>query len=162
MNRQLFRCGFTAALVLFVSVERLTAALSMTTSASAVSIPIVTTDYNASSGVAQVTVIAPQTLTITSTTSTWTLSVRAGTATFSFTASSGDPNPNKPAADLAVRTPATSSTWLALTSSNQVLSTGAKAARGQVRAVDYRLTSNLKTDPPGTYSIAVIYTLTTP
>ncbi len=155
-------CRFVVALLFLSEAGRLLAALSMSTSTSAVSIAVATTNYNAATGAAQVIVTAPQTLTITSNSSTWTLSVRAGTATFSFTASSGDPNPNKSAADLAVRAPATSSTWLALTSSNQVLSTGPKAPGGQTRAIDYRLNSNLSTDPPGTYSIAVIYTLTSP
>ena len=143
-------------------VENLFAVLTLTTSTTSVSIPFATTDYNASTGAAQKISTGPQTLTIKSTTATWTLSVRALAATFTFAASSGDPNPNKPAADLSVRAPATSSAWLVLTTSNQVLSTGPKAAGNQTRVLDYRLNSNLSTDPPGTYSISVIYTLTSP
>jgi len=79
-----------------------------------------------------------------------------------FTPTAGDPNPNKPAADLAVRAPATSATWLALTTTNQVLSTGPKSASNQTRALDYRLNSNLNSNPPGKYTISVIYTLTSP
>jgi hypothetical protein len=143
-------------------VGSLFAALTLTTSTNSVSIPFATTDYNASTGVAQVTRTSAQTLTIISDKKTWTLSVRAMTSTFSFIPSLGDPNPNKPAADLAVRNPATSSTFVALTTSNQVLSTGPKSASAQTVNLDYRLNSNLSTNPPGTYTISVIYTLTNP
>ncbi len=151
-----------ACLASFLFVGSLFATLTLTTGTSSVSIPFATTDYNRSTGVAQVTRTSAQTLTITSTTSTWTLSVRAMTSTFSFAPSLGDPNPNKPAADLAVRAPATSSSFIALTTSNQVLSTGPQSASAQTRALDYRLNSNLSSNPPGTYTISVIYTLTSP
>jgi len=146
----------------FLIVRSLFAALTLTTSTNSVSIPFATTDYNASTGVAQVTRTSAQTLTIISDKKTWTLSVRAMTSTFSFTPSLGDPNPNKPAADLAVRNAATSSTFVALTTSDQVLSTGPKSASAQTVNLDYRLDSNLSTNPPGTYTISVIYTLTNP
>lgn len=138
------------------------AVLTLTTNTSSVAIPFLTTDYNSSTGAAQVIKTSAQTLTIKSTTNTWTLTVRALTSTFSFAPSLGDPNPNKPAGDLAVRAPATSLTWLALTTTNQVLSTGPKAAGNQTRVLDYRLNSNLSTNPPGMYTISVIYTLTSP
>jgi hypothetical protein len=143
-------------------VQNLFAALNLTTSTNSVSIPFATTDYNSSTGAAQIIKTSAQTLTILSSSSTWTLSVRALTSTFSFTPSLGDANPNKPAADLAVRAPATSSTWLVLTTTNQVLSTGPRSASNQTRSLDYRLNSNLSTNPPGTYTISVIYTLTSP
>ena len=118
--------------------------------------------YNASTGVAQVTRTSAQTLTIISDKKTWTLSVRAMTSTFSFTPSLGDPNPNKPASDLAVRNAATSGTFVVLTTSDQVLSTGPKSASAQTVNLDYRLNSNLSTNPPGNYTISIIYTLTNP
>ena len=148
--------------VSLIPLLNLSATLTLTTSTSSISIPFLTTDYNASTGAAQVIRTSAQTLTIKSTTGTWTLSVRALASTFSFAPSLGDLNPNKPAADLSVRAPATSSTWLVLTTTNQVLSTGPKSASDQTRALDYRLNSNLSTDPPGTYTISVIYTLTSP
>lgn len=152
-----------AVISLFLGpVSCLVAALTLTTNTTSVSIPFATTDYNASTGAAQITKTSAQTLTILSTTNTWTLSVRALAATFTFTPSLGDPNPNKPAGDLAVRAPATSATFLALTTSNQVLSTGPKSASNQTRVLDYRLSSNLNANPPGTYTISVIYTLTSP
>ena len=109
-----------------VAVPSLFAILTLTTNTNSVAIPFLTTDYNSITGAAQIIKTSAQTLTIRSTTATWTLSVRALTATFAFAPSAGDPNPNKPAADLAVRAPATSATWLALTTTNQVLSTGPK------------------------------------
>jgi len=146
----------------FIFVRSLFAALSLTASTNSVSIPFAATDYNASTGFAQVTRASAQTLTIISDKKTWTLSVRAMTSTFSFSPSLGDPNPNKPATDLAVRAPATSSTFIALTTSDQVLSAGPKSASAQTVNLDYRLDSNLNTNPPGTYTISVIYTLTNP
>ena len=156
------RALIVVAWLCLLPVQNLSAALSLTTSTNAVSIPFATTDYNSSTGAAQLIKTSAQTLTIVSTSSTWTLSVRTLTSTFSFTPSLGDPNPNKPASDLAVRAPVTSSTWLVLTTTNQVLSTGPKSNSNQTRAIDYRLNSNLSTDPPGTYTISVIYTLTNP
>lgn len=144
------------------AVPSLFAALTLTTSTNSVAIPFATTDYNKTTGVAQITKTSAQTLTILSSSATWTLSVRALTATFSFAPSAGDPNPSKPAGDLAVRAPATSATWLVLTTTNQVLSTGPKSASNQTRALDYRLNSNLNSNPPGTYTLSVIYTLTSP
>lgn len=143
-------------------VQNLFAALILTTSTNAISIPFATTDYNSSTGAAQLIRASAQTLTILSDKNTWTLSVRAQTSAFSFIPSFGDPNPNKPASQLAVRAPATSGNWLALTTTNQVLSTGPKSSSNQTRSLDYRLDSNLSTDPPGTYTISVIYTLTNP
>lgn len=145
-----------------VVVPRLFATLTLTTNTNSVSIPFVATDYNASTGAAQIIRTAAQTLTILSTSKTWTLSVRALTSTFSFIPSSGDPNPNKPASNLAVRVPLFSSNWTVLTTSNQVLATGPKLGTAQTRPVDYRLNSNLNADPPGSYSISIIYTLTEP
>jgi len=145
-----------------VAVPSLFAALTLTTSTNSVAIPFATTDYNKTTGAAQITKTSAQTLTILSSSATWTLTVRALTATFSFAPSAGDPNPSKPAGDLAVRAPATSSSWLVLTTTNQVLSTGPKLATNQTRVLDYRLNSNLNSNPPGTYTISIIYTLTSP
>ena len=141
---------------------KLFATLTLSVDVSTVSIPFLTTNYNLSTGAAQVIKTSAETLTIKSTTGTWTLSVRALTSTFSFIPSLGDPNPNKPAADLSVRAPATSSAWLSLTTSDQVVSTGPKSSNNQTRTLDYRLNSNLSSDPPGTYTISLIYTLTSP
>lgn len=143
-------------------VQNLCAALTLNNDLGSIAIPFVTTDYNSSTGAAQVIKASAHTFTIKSTTATWTLSVRALASAFSFIPSLGDANPNKPAANLAVRAPATSGSWLIVTTTNQVLSTGPKSNGNQTRSLDYRLDSNLSTDPPGTYTLSVIYTLTSP
>jgi hypothetical protein len=148
--------------LLAMAVPSLFAVLTLTTNTNSVAIPFATTDYNTITGAAQVIKTSANTLTIRSTTGAWTLTVRALAATFAFAPSAGDPNPNKPAGDLAVRAPATSATWLVLTTTNQVLSTGPVSASNQTRALDYRLNSNLNSNPPGTYTLSVIYTLTSP
>lgn len=145
-----------------MAVPSLFAILTLTTNTNSVAIPFATTDYDKITGAAQLIKTSANTLTIRSTTGAWTLTVRALAATFAFAPSAGDPNPSKPAGDLAVRAPATSATWLVLTTTNQVLSTGPQAAGNQTRALDYRLNSNLNNNPPGTYTISVIYTLTSP
>ena len=143
-------------------VQPLFASLSLTIDTNSVSLPFSITDYNSSTGAAQIVSTSAQTLTIFSNNRTWTLSVRALTSTFSFVPMLGDPNPNKPASDLAVRAPATSSSFLALTTTDQLLSSGPKSGSNQTRSLDYRLDSNLATDPPGTYTISIIYTVTQP
>lgn len=162
MKRIPKRALTVVAWLCLLPMQNLSAATTLTTNTNAVSIPFATTDYNSSTGAAQLIKTSANTLTIVSSSATWTLSVRALTSTFSFAPSLGDANPNKPASDLAVRAPATSSTWLVLTTTNQVLSTGPKSSSNQTRAIDYRLNSNLSTDPPGTYTISVVYTLTNP
>lgn len=151
-----------SAFLTLLTASCLFATLTLNTSTNSVLLPFAITDYNSSTGAAQKIVTSAQTLTILSDKKTWTLSVRALSSTFSFSPSLGDPNPNKPASDLSVRAPATSSSWLALTTTNQVLSTGPKSNSNQIRSLDYRLDSNLSTDPPGTYTVTVIYTLTVP
>lgn len=134
----------------------------LTTSSNSVSIPISITDYNVSTGAAQVTKTSAHTITVVSNLLPWTVSVRALSGSFSFAPSLGDANPNKPASSLAVRAPAISATWIPLSTTSQVLGTGPQSFANQTKSLDYQINSNLATDPPGTYSLAVIYTLTTP
>ncbi len=145
-----------------IAARDLLAALSLTVSSNSVSMPFATTDYNLATGAAQSIKAAAHTVTVLSTSSTFTLSMRAQTATFTFTPSSGDPNPNKPAGDLAVRAPQVSATWIPLSTTSQVVGTGPKSNSSDTGPLDYRLDSNLATNPPGTYTLSVIYTLTSP
>lgn len=161
MNRRAYVYRI-AAILLLVAVPQVQGALTLTTNTTSVSISFATTDYDSSTGAAQVVKTTAQTVSVLSDKNAWTLSVRTLTSSFSFTASSGDTNPNKPASDLAIRAPAVSANWVALTTSNQVVATGSKSNSTQTRNLDYRLNSSLSTDPPGTYSISVVYTLTTP
>lgn len=156
------RTLLATALLVLLSASCLLAALVLTTSTNSVSIPIATTDYNSATGAAQVIKTSAQTLTILSNKNTWTLTVRALTSTFSFAPTLGDPNPNKPVSDLSVRAPQNSSVWFPLTTSNQVVDTGPKSSSNQTTNLDYRLDSNLNTDPPGVYTVTIIYTLTNP
>lgn len=130
----------------------------MTIDTSSVSIPITISDYNLVSGAATVTVTAAQTLTVHDKKRNWTLSVRALTSNFSFSPSLGDANPNKPASHLSVRAPTEANVFIALTTSNQIIGDGIKSKDDVDVPLDYRIQSNLATDPPGTYSITLIYT----
>lgn len=140
----------------------LDAALTLTTNTNTVSFAFATTDFDAATGAAQSIRNAAQTLTILSNTSTFTLTVRATTSTFAFTPSGTDPNPNKSVANLAVRAPTYSSTWLALSTTAVTLIKGPKRSTNQVFSLDYRLDANLDSDPPGTYTVSLVYTLTSP
>ena len=162
MKPTIARILLAAGGLLFLPLACLLATLKLTTNTNSVSIPFATTDYNSATGAAQIIKTSAQTLTIVSDTNTWTLNVKASTSTFSFVPSSGDSNPNKPASDLAVRVPAFTSTWTSLSTSNQVIATGPKQSGNQTRAVDHRLNSNLSTDPPGTYTISIVFTISQP
>jgi hypothetical protein len=123
--------------------------------------PILATDYDSVTGAAQILRTSAHTLSVNAPPNrNWTVHVRAQTASFSFSPSSGDANPNKPSSDLAVSAPNSSLTFLPLTTSNQVLARGTGNSGAQ--PINYRLNSNLSTNPPGTYSISLIYTVTTP
>lgn len=153
------KCVFASVLVWLLHAS--VSAQSISVSTTSVSMPLQTTDYDPVTGAAQIIRTSAHTLSVSAKQNTsWTVHVRAQAASFSFTPSSGDANPNKPASDLAVRAPNASLTWLPLTTSNQVLGRSSGNATGQ--PIDYRLNSNLSTNPPGNYSISVIYTVTSP
>jgi hypothetical protein len=137
--------------------------LSMTVDTNAVSIPFLGTDYNVSTGLAMKTAASATTLSVSSN-KNWTVSVKANTAAFAFTASAGDTDPVKTAGNLSYKL-STGGTYTAVTTTNATVKTGNKggtATSGNTFAVDYQLTSNLSQDPPGTYTLAVVYTLTAP
>jgi hypothetical protein len=137
--------------------------LSMTVDTNAVSIPFLGTDYNVSTGLATKTASSATTLSVSSN-KNWTVSVKANTAAFAFTASAGDTDPVKAAGNLSYKL-STGGAYTAVTTTNASVKTGNKggtATSGNTFAVDYQLTSNLSQDPPGTYTLAVVYTLTAP
>jgi hypothetical protein len=139
-------------------------ALILTTSTPAVSISTAASDYNPATGDAASTLLSGNTFGIKSTSSSWTLSVRALTGTFIFSPSLGDANPNKPCNELSVKVNGTT-TWLAASTASQVVATGPRGnltgAPKQV-PIDYQFLSNLADDPPGNYSITLIWTVTNP
>jgi hypothetical protein len=137
--------------------------LSMTVNTNAVSIPFLGSDYNVSTGAATKTSAAATTLAVTSNKG-WTVSAKANTAAFGFTPSAGDPDPVKAAGSLSYKL-TSAGTYTAITTTNAAVTTGNKggtATAGNTFSVDYQLTSNLSQDPPGTYTLAVVYTLTAP
>jgi hypothetical protein len=137
--------------------------LSLAIDTNAVSIPFLAGDYNSSTGAATKTVTGANTLSVTSNKS-WTVSLKANTAAFSFVPSAGDPDPSKPAGNLSYKL-STAGTYTTITTSNVTVKTGSKggtATTGNTFAMDYQLTSNLSQDPPGTYTLAIVYTLTAP
>ena len=135
------------------------ALIRLDTDTNSVSLPILITDYNFATGAATKTAGGAQTLSVRSNQADWILSVRALSSTFSFAPSLGDANPNKPASDLAVRAPTQNNVFIPLTTSDQVIGNGTRSGQKVDVPLDYRLQSNLATDPPGTYSISVIYTV---
>ncbi len=137
--------------------------LSLAIDTNAVSIPFLSSDYNASTGAATKTVTGANTLSVTSNKS-WTVNLKANTVAFSFTPSGGDTDPAKPAGNLSYKL-SSGSSYAAITTANVALKTGSRGGTttaGNSFPVDYQLTSNLSQDPPGTYSLALVYTLTAP
>lgn len=137
--------------------------LSLAINTNAVSIPFLASDYNGGTGLATKTVTNANTLSVTSN-KNWTVSLKANTAAFSFAPSSGDPDPSKPAGDLSYKL-STLGTYTAITTSNVAVKSGNKggtATSGNTFSTDYQLVSNLSQDPPGTYTLAIVYTLTAP
>ena len=137
--------------------------LSLSVDTNTVSIPFLTSDYNSASGAATKTSASANTFSVVSNKS-WTVSVKANTAAFSFTPSLGDADPSKPAGNLSYKL-STAGTYTTLTTTNASVKTGSKggsSTSGNTFSVDYSLTSNLSQDPPGTYTLAVVYTLTAP
>ncbi|MBA3832124.1 MAG: hypothetical protein H0X34_09565 [Chthoniobacterales bacterium] len=137
--------------------------LSLTIDTVTVSIPFLTTDYNLSTGAATKTVTGANTLSVESN-KTWTVSLKANTAAFSFVPSAGDLDPSKACGNLSYKVSGGPS-FVPITTSNVSVKTGPKggtATVGNSFAMDYQLTSNLSQDPPGAYTLAIVYTLTAP
>ena len=137
--------------------------LSLGINTNAVTMSFLTTDYNTSTGAATKAVTSANTLSVDSN-KNWTLNVKANTAAFAFTPSAGDTDPSKPAGDFSYKL-STAGTYTPITTSNVVVKTGNKGGTSSASnsfSMDYQLDSNLNTDPPGTYTLAIVYTLTAP
>lgn len=137
--------------------------LSLGINTNAVAITFLSSDYSATTGAATKTVTTANTLSVTSN-SSWTVSVKANTAAFSFTPSNGATDPLKPAGDFAYKL-STAPTFTPITIINVAVKSGLKggsSTAGNTFSTDYQLNSNLNQDPPGTYTLGVVYTLTTP
>lgn len=137
--------------------------LSLGIDVNTVTMSFLSSDYNASTGAATKTVTTANTLSVTSNKS-WAVSLKANTAAFSFAPSAGDPDPSKPCGNLSYKL-STAGTYTTITTSNAVVKSGSKGGSGtsgNTFAIDYQLTSNLSQDPPGVYTLAIIYSLTAP
>lgn len=85
----------------------------------------------------------------------YTVTATAATATFS-----GPSGSAKPAGSLAFTTNA--STYTALSTTGATVGTGAAATASTVYTIGYRTAYNWTVDAPGSYTLAVNYTLTAP
>lgn len=87
--------------------------------------------------------------------SAYTITAAAATANFS-----GPSGATKPAGSLAFTTNA--STYTALSTTGATVGTGAAATASTTYTIGYRTAYNWTVDAPGSYSLAVNYTLTAP
>jgi hypothetical protein len=93
----------------------------------------------------------------------WVITAKAGTENFSFAPAEAGDSRDKPASDLEVRK--AGGAYQALSTVAEELATGSAgggSASGNTFAVDYKFSSDLTLDPPGTYTLDAIYTLTAP
>jgi hypothetical protein len=135
--------------------------LSLETSAATVTMSLADSDYDAA-GLASFPAVSAHNLLVRSNRA-WEVKFKATAASFSFTPTVTGDTVVKPSTDLSIRTGGNA--YAGVTTSDQVLKTGqpgATNAAGNTFAVDYKLNSNLSTDKPGSYSLTVTYTVTTP
>ncbi len=93
----------------------------------------------------------------------WVITAKSGAENFSFTPDNAGDSRDKPASDLEVRK--ANGTYQPLDTTGVELATGSAGGvsdSGNTFAVDYKFLSNIRLDPPGTYTLDAIYTLTAP
>jgi hypothetical protein len=93
----------------------------------------------------------------------WIVSAKSGTANFTFTPSIAGDTRTKPASDLNVRK--AGGTYQALSTTNVQVATGGAggvSTPGNSFSIDYKLATDITVDPPGSYVLDVVYTLTAP
>jgi hypothetical protein len=135
------------------------AVLSVDTNSVAVSFAL--GDYDLNTGAATKTAPAGSTFRV-STNRNWTLAVKAGAANFSYTPTNVGDTSTKPAGDLGFKL-STAGSYTTVTTSDQTVATGSRGGfgtLGNTRIMDYSLASNLNQDSPGSYSVTLVYTLT--
>ncbi len=135
--------------------------LELTTTSNAAGVTIVSGDYTSSDSITSTAAAAHQ-LAVRSNRA-WVITAKSGTANFAFTPAQAGDTRTKPASDLEVRK--ASGTYQALSTSGFTLSSGTAggvSASGNTFDVDYRFASNIQLDPPGTYTLDTVYTLTAP
>jgi len=134
--------------------------LALTVNTNSVTFAFVAADYSATTGLAVKTNLAATTFGVTSNTS-WKLTVQPGGPAFTYTPTGTQTDPVKSANQLAVRTGAGAYLPLAPAASLTVVTgnRGGSCTTGNTVPVDYQMSSNLATDPPGTYLLTLTYTL---
>jgi hypothetical protein len=135
--------------------------LELTTTSNAVTVNLTAADYSGSDAILTDALAAHQ-LGVRSN-RTWTVSAKSSTANFAFTPANAGDTRTKPSTDLSVRK--ASGSYQSLTTSNFTLATGTAGGTGHAGntfAVDYEIATDITLDPPGSYALDVVYTLTNP
>lgn len=137
------------------------AVLALTTTSNAVTVNLTAADY-ASSDAITTDALAAHQLAVRADRA-WIVSARSNTANFAFTPTFPGDTRNKPSTDLSVRKAA--GTFQSLTTTDFTLTSGTAGGvghAGNTFAVDYEIATDITVDPPGSYALDVVYTLTTP
>lgn len=135
--------------------------LALTTTSNSASVAPAITDYDLSDAITSES-LAAHDLSVRSNRG-WIVSAKSATASFAFTPAVGGDTRTKSAGDLSVRK--ASGTYQALSTTNATLASGTAggvAHAGNTFSVDYKFASDITLDPPGTYVLDVVYTLTAP
>jgi hypothetical protein len=135
--------------------------LALTTTSNVAGVTIVSSDYDLADAITS-TSAAAHTLAVRSNRG-WIVSAKSATANFAFTPAVAGDTRTKSAGDLSVRK--ASGAFQTLSTTNVTLASGTAGGVGQTGntfAVDYQFASDITIDPPGSYVLDVVYTLTAP
>ncbi|MBA3832125.1 MAG: hypothetical protein H0X34_09570 [Chthoniobacterales bacterium] len=135
--------------------------LDLTTTSNAVAINLTASSYAGSDAITTEALAAHQ-LAVRSNRA-WVVSAKSNTTSFAFTPAITGDTRTKPSTDLSVRKAA--GAYQSLTTTNFTLATGTAGGVtnvGNTFAVDYKVATDIKLDPPGSYALDVVYTLTAP
>ncbi len=135
--------------------------LELTTTSNSVSVSPPSSAYNASDAITTEALAAHQ-LAIRSNRA-WIISAKSNSASFTFSPANPGDTRTKPSTDLSVRK--ASGTYQGLTTTDFTLSTGTAGGvthSGNTFAIDYKIATDITLDPPGSYALDVVYTLTAP
>ncbi len=134
--------------------------MNLTVDTSSVNFTFTQSDY-AADGTGTKEVVNGTTFKIASN-SRWILNVQADNATFTFAPGvAGTANPNKVCGDLSVSASGTAG-YHAISTTDQELASGlagGNTATGNSIRVSYKLATTVATDPPGTYTITLTFTI---
>jgi hypothetical protein len=135
--------------------------LALTTTSNAVTVNLTAADYSTSDAITTEALAAHQ-LAVRSNRA-WIVSAKSSTANFAFTPTFPGDTRSKPSTDLSVRK--SGGTYQSLSTTDFTLATGTAGGvghTGNTFAVDYDIATDITIDPPGSYALDVVYTLTAP